>query len=220
MAPVRALVPLDYDEVRTSLPPRAAGAVSPAGTRRRNGFRWFALGIAFGAAAAVVLTGGAGDTLRSARAWSGRALRSLEHRPVPVAPAPSHTMQATIASSEVPVETSRPCPANPGPDDPCSELLAPFGSDGTQAGPVAADVPTVPVEDLPRVKPAPVAPRGRLTPMGAVPATTTAQERPAPPRDVSPDGDDPASPERTAPTRATPDPAPGPERPGSDNAPT
>jgi hypothetical protein len=217
---VRALVPLDYDEMRPSVPARQATS-STSVPRKRGGLGWFVLGIAFGAVTAVLVTGEAEGTLRSARAWSGRTLRSLEHRPVPVAPTlpvPSASHLAEVASVSIPAMTSTPCPVDPGPGDPCFELLAPFAT-------TALDVPTVPVEDLPRVKPPPppaVLRARAAVPVSAPPATTTAQDRSEAPHGINPDGDDSqATPVKSGPAPTTPGPdTPGPDPAGTANAPT
>jgi hypothetical protein len=211
--PARTLVPLDYDEVR----PGAAGAMattavtpSTAVPRRSRRVGWFILGVAFGALGAVWATGETGHTLRTARAWGGSALRSLEHRAAPPAPSQAAPPHATNASTpHALTASSKPCPMEPSEDDPCAALLAPFA--GVAGGePGAVDVPTVPVEDLPRVKsPLAVAPQhahATATSQSASPATTTEPQRQDVPRGINPNVEDSqASPEKPPPARPTPD---------------
>jgi len=206
----RSLVPLDYDEMRSgaSRAPAAPAKVSgtPAAARRSRRVGWFVLGVAFGAVGAVWATGETGHTLKTARAWGGSALRSLERKPAVTAPARPQSMNVTVAPD---LTTSKPCPVDPSEDDPCAELLAPFG--GPSGGEAAAvSVPTVPVEDLPRVKP-PVAvnPRAHAAPasQSAAPTTTGEQPRQEPPRGINPNVEDSqAGPAKMAPVRVTPGP--------------
>jgi hypothetical protein len=175
-----------------------AVTVRPPRPRSRRG-RWFALGLVTGAIAAVVARGEGPATLQDLREWSARTLRSLEHR--------SDYRPQTQASAQAPllalaptlVRPSRgggaPCPVNPGPDDPCAELLAPFLAKASDA----PAIPTFSIESLPRVKPQVVARRHHAHPAPAA----VAQARPA---DGDADDDDDA--------QATPPPPP----PKSDDA--
>jgi hypothetical protein len=212
-APARTLVPLDYDEVRPAV---TSGLSTTAVTRsttvpRRRSRRvgWFILGVAFGALGAVWATGETGHTLRTARAWGGSALRSLEHKAAPPAPSQAPPHAANVRTSPVLTASSKPCPMDPSGDDPCAALLAPFaGAAGSEPG--AVDVPTVPVEDLPRVKPplaaAPAHGHATATSQSASPAATTEPQRQDVPRGINPDVEDSqASPEKPAPVRPPPD---------------
>jgi len=142
-AAARALPPLDYDEKTRPPQARAADGASAGKRPRARRVQWFVLGIAVGAVVAVFARGDAPGTWRAARTWCAGALRSLEHHP-PAASKPYSMATASAPAKAVAARTA-PCPVNPGPDDPCAELLAPF----------ALQVPTVSVEDLPRVRPAP-----------------------------------------------------------------
>ncbi len=209
----RTLVPLDYDQVRpavasapTTTATGATGATAVPRRSRRAG--WFILGVALGALGAVWATGETGHTLRTARAWGGSALRSLEHKPASTAPAPPHA--SSVAAPPAMLESSKPCPMEPSADDPCAALLAPFASrDGSEASSIV--VPTVPVEDLPRVKP-PLAAAGPHVRAAAAtrstaPATTTETPGQDAPRGINPNVEDSqASPEKTAPARLSPGP--------------
>jgi hypothetical protein len=115
----------------------------------------------------------------------------------------------SVTSSAALMATSKPCPMDPSSDDPCSELLAPFAAATSEPSVIA--VPTVPVEDLPRVKPPiAVAPHSRSGSAAAVQSTTpatTTDPKPDVPRGINPDGDDPqAGPTKTTPVRVTPGP--------------
>jgi hypothetical protein len=180
----RALPPLDYDDTGHGKQPQSLESTRPGRRSRTRRLRWFVLGIAVGALGAFFATGDADGTLRAVRAWGGRTLRSLEHRshPSSVAAAPSPgTVSATVVSRAPAKPKDAPCPVDPGPDDPCAELLAPFSP------------PTVSVNDLPRVKPAVLA-RRRHVPAGAAPAAEP----------DSPDDDPYADDPQSSPTRATP----------------
>lgn len=211
-APARALVPLDYDEVRSAAASARTAAATTAVSlatavpRRSRRIGWFILGVAFGAMGAVAATGETGHTLRTARAWGGSALRSLEHKPA-ATPSPPHAERGV--TSPALTASSKPCPMDLSDDDPCAALLAPFaGAAGSES--VAVDVPTVPVEDLPRVKPplaaAPRRAHATATSQSASPAATTEPQRQDVPRGINPDIEDSqASPEKPAPVRPTPD---------------
>jgi hypothetical protein len=146
------LPPLDYDDTgrgkRPSLDgrrPKSLETTQPGRRRRSNRVLWFVLGIAFGAVAAVFARGDAMGTLQAARAWGASTLRSLEHKTPPASPGAPYsvtTAMGTAAPSSVAAAMeSTPCPVDPGPGDPCAELLAPF----------ATAIPTVNVDDLPVV---------------------------------------------------------------------
>jgi hypothetical protein len=200
----RELPPLDYDEP-TRMARRAPALVATMPVKRAQGARllWFVLGIALGAMGAAFARGGAAATLHELRAWSARALRSLER----TAPPPARAHPSTGAPSVKPIAMAdAPCPVDPGPGDPCdAELLAPF------ADPPRPPVPTVSVDALPRVKP-PVAIARRhhhVTPPPA-PAATVADAPPADDDDDD-DDDDVAPPRQQAPKpydTASPDSAP------------
>ncbi|HEX8794609.1 MAG TPA: hypothetical protein VF765_26870 [Polyangiaceae bacterium] len=164
----RQLPPLDYDEpTRASRPAAAAQIVTmPARRGKVHRFRWFILGIAFGALGAVFARGEATQTLHDLRVWSARALRSLER----TTPPPSKVQPSSAAPSAKPVAlaTDAPCPMNPGPGDPCAELLAPF------VDPPKPPVPTVSIEALPRVKPPVIARHHRHVSPAAAPAPAPA----------------------------------------------
>jgi hypothetical protein len=209
LPPARALVPLDYDEVRPAV---ATTAVAGATVRRRSRrVGWFILGVAFGAMGAVGATGEMGHTLRTARAWGGTALRSLEHKPA-AAPSQEAPQATTVSIPRVRMASSKPCPMDPSEDDPCAALLAPFA--GAAVSEPGANVPTVPVEDLPQAKPPLAAVPARAhtratataTSQSASPATTTEPQRQDVPRGINPDIEDSqASPEKPAPVRPPPD---------------
>lgn len=185
--PPRQLPPLDYDEP-TGLGPRRAGSARPAApaqivtmpTKRGkvHRLRWFILGIAFGAVGAVFARGEATQTFHDIRVWSAKALRSLER----TAPPPSPKVQpSTAAPSAKPLSLAidAPCPVNPGPGDPCADLLAPF------LAPPKPPVPTVSIDALPRVKPPVIARHHRrVAPAGAPvppPAATAEDDTTDPP---------------------------------------
>jgi hypothetical protein len=195
----------------TAIPPAATVPESLRATvpmrRRTHRARWFVLGIAFGAIGAVALTGDACSTIDGARAWGARTLRSLEKR----APCLGQDSPATIATTDPRatiqaawVHADAPCPMEPGSDDPCVALLAPFANSPS----VARPVPLVKVDDLPRVRPPSpvvVARRPRGTPgagsSGGAPAAGAdgAEETAATPTGINPYADDPQG----TPTRAT-----------------
>jgi hypothetical protein len=120
--------------------------------------RWFALGLVVGAVSAVIVRGEGPATLHDLREWSARTLRSLEHRserrPHTELGVPAETVASAPALTRSSHPDDAPCPVDPGPEDPCAELLAPF----LKPSP-ASDVPTVAIESLPRVKPPVVARR-------------------------------------------------------------
>ena len=197
----RALPPLDYDESGRGPRPKELEETQPGTRRRSNRVLWFALGIAFGAVAAVCVRGDAAGTLQAARAWGASTLRSLEHVHAAKAAAPPTSMAPQgVSSSAV---------AAAAAEDPCAELLAPF------AKPVA-NVPTVSIDDLPKVTPPPVvvaarrrgSPAARLS-HAPVASEESADSEPAP-AGINPDDDD----TQAAPVRPAPSPAAAPvERP-------
>jgi hypothetical protein len=221
----RPLPPLDYDETGRGRRPRALELTQPGRKRRRmRGVRWFVLGLAFGALGAVFVRGDAPGTLRSLRFWGADVLRALEHAPAPgsgIAP-PARALAMGTASHAPPAQKFEPCPVNPAPDDPCAALLAPFANDrGMTQGasaPLAMNVPTVSVDDLPRAKPTVVARRHR--PAGPSTSSTTAapqgsdDDGAADPGGVDPYADDPQS----SPTKASPPPGHD-DKPASDAPP-
>ncbi len=164
----RQLPALDYDEPSRAVRPTAPAQVAtmPAKRGKVHRFRWFILGIAFGAVGAVFARGEATQTLHDIRVWGARALRSLER----TAPPPTKVQPSTAAPSAKPVAlaTDVPCPVNPGPGDPCLELLAPF------LDPPKPPVPTVSIYALPRVKPPVIARHHRHVPTAAAPAPAPA----------------------------------------------
>jgi hypothetical protein len=124
-------------------------------TRRRPArTRWFVLGLAAGMVAMVVARGDGPATLREIREWSANALRSLEHKSArgPKSELPSPPDDATVVTAPVTKRPAHPadapCPVDPGAADPCAELLAPFTK-------MAASIPSVSIDDLPRVQPPP-----------------------------------------------------------------
>jgi len=151
----------------TTLPARRKGV-------RR--LRWFILGIAFGALGAVLARGESSQTLHDLRAWSARALRSLE-RTAPPPPAKARPSTATHAAKPVALVIEAPCPMNPGPGDPCADLLAPF------LDPPKPPVPTVSVEALPRVRPPVMARHHRHVVSAPAPAASVADDPQEPPAD-------------------------------------
>lgn len=194
----RSLPALDYDDTGRGKRPAALETTRPGRRRRSNRVLWFVLGIAFGAVAAVLVQGDAMATLRAARAWGASTLRSLEQKPSPAANAPSTASAAALENT--------PCPVDPGPGDPCAELLAPFAT---------TSIPTVNVDDLPTVVPvATVVVVARRHARG--PARAAAHAPPAPvadespqteptPAGINPDEDGPqARPARAVPTAAPP----------------
>jgi hypothetical protein len=209
----RALPPLDYDDTGRGRRPKELEATQPGRRRRSNRVLWFVLGIAFGAVAAVFARGDAIGTFQAARAWGAGTLRSLEHKPAAATAGAPYSMvavTATQAPSTPAAVKNAPCPVDPGPDDPCAELLAPF----------ATNIPTVSVDDLPTVMPvAPVVVIARRHARGPAPAAPHATS-PAPaadesaaseptPAGVNPDEDEP----QARPTRVVPTAAPPAERP-------
>ena len=201
----RVLPPLDYDESGRLSRPKALEVTRPGRRRRSSRVLWFVLGIAFGAVAAVFARGDALGTLHAARAWGASTLRSLAHKAAPAATGSPYSM-ATVTATQAPavpaVAKFEPCPVEPGPGDPCAELLAPF----------AANVLTVSVDDLPKVKPPPpvvvIARRHGRAPAPSSaqpPATEESADTEPTPVGVNPDQDEPqARPTRIAPTSAPP----------------
>jgi hypothetical protein len=198
--------PLDYGET-SSAEARQLESTQPGKRLRTNRVRWFVLGIAFGAVAAVVATGDAPATLSAARAWGASALRSLEHKPSPAATTAPSSM-ATGAGSRGKVPWEAPCPVEPAAGDPCAALLAPFTGESR----ATREVPVVSVDDLPRVKPAPAifARRHRTAAPSATPQppSTGEEERTAETQTgIDPYADDPqTSPTRVVPTASPPQP--------------
>jgi hypothetical protein len=176
----RVLPPLDYDDTGRGQRPRALEDTQPGRRRtdsrgRSNRVLWFALGIAFGAVAAVFARGDALGTLHAARAWGASTLRSLEHKPAAAAPGSPSSLATETATSATPAFTTAaknaPCPVDPGPGDPCAELLAPF----------ATNIPTVNIDDLPAT-----APEQTILPVAAVVVVARRHPRPhAPPPAVT-----------------------------------
>jgi hypothetical protein len=210
----RALPPLDYDEAPRSSKGACGSRLEvtrPGARKRAHRLPWFVLGIAFGALGAAFAGGGATGTMRTGRAWSADVLRSLE------TPGRAPSGAATLAFAPpasrplaMAAPTLAPCPVDPGPDDPCAALLAPF----------SRDFPTVSVEDLPRVQPPPLRARvdsARHARVVASPSkvqsvvapTATDQEVPAASGAINSDGDDPDDPPlRTTPPSPTQSPKP------------
>jgi hypothetical protein len=188
-------------DAATVRPPRAP-AVRPARGR------WFALGLVTGAVVAVFARGEGPATLHDLREWSARTLRSLEHRPERRPQTESGAAAPVLAQASLvtrPAPTSEaPCSEDPGPGDPCAELLAPFLTKTT----ASLDVPTYPVESLPRAKPPVVARRHRGRPAPApAPADDDSEDTarattpaPNPPHDelVAPERIPIVAPEQTA----------------------
>jgi hypothetical protein len=150
--------------------------------------RWFILGIAFGALGAIFAHGDAAGTLHDLRVWSARALRSLERTTPP--PSKARPSTATTSAKPVALVIDVPCSMNPGPGDPCADLIAPFRD---QPKP---PVPTVSVEALPRVKPPVIARRHHHAAPTAAPAASVADDPQEPPAD---DEEDVAAPRPQAP---------------------
>jgi hypothetical protein len=125
------------------------------------------LGLLAGLVVAVVARGEAPATLHDLREWSARALRSLEHHPDRRPHSEASAMEPVVAQAPAVARPSAaheaPCPIDPGPGDPCAELLAPFMTKAT----AALDVPVFPVESLPRVKPPAIARRHHSRPAPA-----------------------------------------------------
>ncbi|HTQ43762.1 MAG TPA: hypothetical protein VMI75_13465 [Polyangiaceae bacterium] len=178
----RQVAPVDLSQTQRSADARAPGArpgpmpivTMPAKRAKPRRWRWFILGIAFGALGAVLARGDAHRTLHDLRVWSARALRSLE-RTAPPPPARSQPSTATPAPKPIALVVDAPCPNTPAPGDPCADLLAPF------LDPPKPPVPTVSVEALPRVR-APVIARHRHHAAPApAPAATVADDPQEPP---------------------------------------
>jgi hypothetical protein len=181
-----------------------ATTVRPPHSRTERG-RWFLLGLVAGAIVAVVARGEGPATLRDLREWSARTLRSLEHHSERRPQSETSALAPVLAVEQAPAPgrpartSDAPCPVNPGPEDPCAELLAPFLTKTT----AALDVPTFPVETLPRVKPVVAARRhhARPAPVAVAPRVDDGADNdadaaqsttpPAPPR-----RDDAIAPER------------------------
>ena len=215
-APARVLPPLDYDEASRSSLPRALDVTRPGRRRRSSRVLWFVLGIAFGAVGAVFARGDALGTLHTARAWGASALRSLEHKAAPSATGSPYSMAPGVGMPAPPAlkptgkaaEVNHPCPVDPGPGDPCAELLAPF----------APDVPTVSVDDLPKVQPSPAvavvarrharAPAPTGTPPPAAEESAEAEPTPV---GVNPEDDPPVRPTKIVPRSAPPTERPAPD---------
>jgi hypothetical protein len=169
---LRTLPPLDYDDTGRGRRPKELETTRPGRRRRSNRVLWFVLGIAFGAVAAVFARGDAVGTLSAARAWGASTLRALEHKGAPTSSGAPYSMAAVPVTHvpSLPADVKNaPCPVDPGPDEPCAQLLAPF----------ATSIPTVSVEDLPAVAPAvmPVATVvvvGRRHARGSAPAVARA----------------------------------------------
>jgi hypothetical protein len=225
----RPLPPLDYDESAPRLAPGARPKqleVTRPGIRRSAGrIRWFVLGIAVGAVAAAAAGGGA----RSARAWAASALRSFEHHPSSVAPVAASSTTTVSLAHVVRSSAGAPCPIDPGPDDPCAELLAPFAATTSSVSTVG--VPTVSIDDLPKVPLAPPVVIARRRPHSA-PATRAStsedesaeSDTPSSGVGVNPDDDSstpriPRALPRPAPDRPAAEP-PASEQPSAKNEPT
>jgi hypothetical protein len=161
---------------------------------------WFTLGIAFGAVGAVFVRGNPVDAFHAARTRAVDLVHTLYKPPAVIA-----TPVATNIDDWVePVSKDAPCPADPAKGDPCADLLAPF----------APQVPTVPVDALPRAKPTLAS--TRRPHVAARPATPSVivHEEPAPiTRGINPNGNDPAS---ATPGRAPADSKPVPTPPSTE----
>jgi hypothetical protein len=195
----RPVAPVDLSQTQRSAGARAPGAspapmpivTMPTKRAKSRRLRWFILGIAFGVLGAIFARGDAPQTLNDLRAWSARALRSLERGAPP--PAKSQPSTAKPAPKPVALVIDAPCPMTPGPGDPCADLLAPF------LDPPKPPVPTVSVDALPRVRPPVISRRhhhGAPAP-AAAPAATVADSPEEPPSDDEQD-DVPTSQVRTA----------------------
>jgi hypothetical protein len=187
----RQLPPLDYDEPTGVAPRRAASqppvrtgqvVTTPVKRGKVHRLRWFILGIAFGAVGAVFARGEAPQTFHDLRVWSARALRSLER----TTPPPAKVQPSTTAPSAKPVAIAvdAPCPMDPGPGDPCAELLAPF------VDPPKSAVPTVSIEALPRVKPPVIARHHRHFAPAPAPSPVASAPAEEPEPTDSPNDDD------------------------------
>jgi hypothetical protein len=151
----------------------------PRQVSRTRRARWFTLGLVVGAVVAIVARGEGPATLHDLREWSARTLRSLEHRTdrrqhTDVG-APAETLASVPALMRSSRSADAPCSVDPGPDDPCAELLAPF-----LKGSTTADVPTVAFDSLPRVKPPVTARRHHAphpAPAAAAPADADADDQ-------------------------------------------
>jgi hypothetical protein len=143
--------------------------------RKPRRLRWFILGIAFGALGAIFARGDATQTLHDLRVWSARALRSLER--TSATPAKARPSTTTTSAKPVALVIEKPCPMNPGPGDPCADLLAPF------LDPPKPAVPTVSVDALPRVKPPVIARHHHHAAPTAAPAASVADAPQEPPTD-------------------------------------
>jgi hypothetical protein len=185
-----------------TVPSRAdATTVRPPRPRSPRGL-WFVLGLLAGLVVAVVARGEGPATLHDLREWSARALRSLAHHPDRRPHSEASATEPVVAQVPTVARPSAtheaPCPIDPGPEDPCAALLAPFMTKAT----AAIDVPVFPVESLPRVKPLVIARRHHTRPAPAAlapPASADDDDEgdaksttpPAPPK-----SDDVALPER------------------------
>jgi hypothetical protein len=199
-AAAAAPTPAAAQTVRTPKAHATAPVPFRASTRR---VRWFLLGIAFGAIVAMLARGEGSATLHDIREWSAGMLRSLERRPPETAPPAAGS--ASMPAAPIPIAARRPkdapCPVDPGPADPCAELLLPFrpgGGAGTTAASAVASlggsaIPVVSVESLPRAKPSPTTRRHPRV-VKIAPAPT-----PAPASDDADDGDGDAAGDPPAP---------------------
>jgi len=192
-----------------TLPSRAdATTVRPPRPRSARG-PWFVLGLLAGLLVAVVARGELPATLHDLREWSARTLRALEHhtdrRPHSEASAMEPVVAQVPTIARPPATHEAPCPIDPGPEDPCAALLAPFMTRAT----AAIDVPVFPVESLPRVKPPVIArhhharpaPASLAPPASADDADAKSTTPPAPPKSddvVLPERIPIVSPEQTA----------------------
>lgn len=157
----RPLPPLDYDEPARGASRSSLMSTQPGKRGMSRSLRWLVLGIAVGAVGGMLASGDPHATWRSVRFWGADILRSLERNPRPAAPVGSYSTSRASAPREPVAKRSAPCPVDPGAGDPCAELLAPFAADPWAAKgaspPLALNVPTVSIDDLPRAKPVRVA---------------------------------------------------------------
>lgn len=181
--PGRPLPPLDYDD-----DPREQAKQTTGMRARRKGawFRWLVLGVALGIVVGAGVT--RGDLPRSvaeARTWGATWIRSLERRPPP--PQPSTPAATMIRTAPPASKTMMPACSDVSPDN-LAALLAPF--DVGEPAVATGLLPTVSIEDLPRVVPDPPKriwrPRRVARPLPA--ATTPAEEAPDDGGDLVPVG--------------------------------
>jgi hypothetical protein len=181
-APVQEAVAATPEPSPSEAAPVAPPSVRPK-QRRVSRVRWFVLGAVLGAIGALAARGEAKATLLDLRQWSASELRRLEHKSQSAMEAAPVFVASVRRPPAPPAEGDCSCVTNPVPGDPCAALLAPFLHPAHPQPVVGAAklIPSVRVEDLPRVRPPTVARRAHWR---------RAPPRPAAPPAVADDDDD------------------------------